>query len=115
MVVHRHVNAPAAPIIIADRADNLPLSRSRPAGKATAAWKSTQTPSSQKMWAPCQPCASESVSSAEVNAYSDELMAIIAIHGSHTIHARDRPMMSRSVSPIRYTLPLSSVTSRNDG
>jgi hypothetical protein len=55
------------------------------------------------------------VSSAEVNAYSDELMAIIAIHGSHTIHARDRPMMSRSVSPIRYTLPLSSITSRNLG
>src|SRR4029450_6038391 len=75
----------------------------------------THTPSNQKIWAPCQPWASDSVSSAEVNAYSDELMAIIAIHGSHTIDARDRPRMSRSVSPIRYTLPLSSITSRYFG
>jgi hypothetical protein len=46
-----------------------------------------------------------------VNAYSDELMAIMAIQGNHTIHARERPRMSRSVSPIRYTLPFLSTTS----
>ena len=42
-------------------------------------------------------------------------MAIIEIHGSQTIHTLDRPRMSRSVSPIRYTLPFSSTTSRNAG
>ena len=67
------------------------------------------------MCEPCQPCASASVSSAEVNAYSDELMAIIEIHGSHTIQTRERPRMSLSVSPIRYTRPLSSTTSRYAG
>jgi hypothetical protein len=36
-------------------------------------------------------------------------------HGSHTIHARERPRMSRSVSPIQYTLPLLPTTSRNLG
>jgi hypothetical protein len=36
-------------------------------------------------------------------------------HDSHTLHARERPRMSRSVSPIRYTRPLLSTTSRNLG
>src|SRR5690242_20021208 len=108
-------NAPPAPSNIAERADSLPLSRIWPTGNATAAWNITHTPSNQKMWAPCQPCASDSVSSADVNAYSEELMAIIEIHGSHTIQARDRPRMSRSVSPTRYTRPLSSTTSRYAG
>ena len=67
------------------------------------------------MCEPCQPCASASVSSAEVNAYSDELIAIIESQGSQTIQTLDRPRMSRSVSPIRYTLPFSSTTSRNTG
>jgi len=67
------------------------------------------------MWPWPQPCASTRVSSAEVNAYSDELIAIMAIQGNHTIHARERPRRSRSVSPIRYTLPFLSVTSRNVG
>ena len=67
------------------------------------------------MCEPCQPCASDSVSSAEVNAYSDELMAIMESHGSQTIHTLDRPRMSRSVSPIRYTRPFSSTTSRYAG
>jgi hypothetical protein len=79
----------------------VPFSRILPAGNATPAWKKIHTPSSQKMWAPCQLCASDRVSSAEVKAYSDELIAIIATQGSHTIQPRDRPMMSRSVSPTR--------------
>lgn len=45
------------------------------------AWKNTQTLRIQKVLLWVQPCASESVSSAEPNAYSDTLMAIIAIHG----------------------------------
>jgi hypothetical protein len=40
---------PAAPHIIAQRAGSFPLSRSLPAGKATAAWKKTQTVIIQKM------------------------------------------------------------------
>lgn len=34
---------PVAPSIIAQRAGSLPVSRSLPAGIATAAWKNTQT------------------------------------------------------------------------
>ncbi len=33
---------PTEPSIIAHRAGSLPFSRSRPAGKATAAWQNTQ-------------------------------------------------------------------------
>lgn len=56
-------------------------------------------------WASCR------VSSAEVKAYSDELMPSMPIQGKSTIVHRGLPMMSRSFSPIRYTRPLRSVTS----
>src|SRR5882757_6353485 len=96
---------------MAYRAGSFPLSRSCPAGKATAAWKNTQTPISQKMCPLDQRWASCSVSSADVNAYSEELMPSMPIHGKSTMVHRGRPMMSRSVSPMRYLRPLVSVTS----
>src|ERR1700720_263067 len=91
-------SAPAAPSIIGERADSLPFSRSRPTANATAAGRA-HTPSSQKMWAPCQSCASESVSSAEVNAYSYELMAIIAIHGGLIRCSSSHPKPMCSIAP----------------
>src|SRR6266567_5724327 len=45
------------------------------------------------------------------NPYSNTLIASIASQGSHTIQLRERPSISRSVSPMRYTLPLASTTS----
>lgn len=50
---------------IAARAVRIPFSRSHPAGKAIPAWKNTQTLRIQKVLLWVQPCASESVSSAE--------------------------------------------------
>ncbi len=72
-----------------------------PAGKATAAWKKTQTVIIQKMCMLFQWCAVCSVSSADANAYSAEEMPIMPIQGRITIHLRLRPMMSMSVSPTR--------------
>lgn len=104
-------SVPSAPSIMAYRAGSFPLSRSWPAGKATAAWKKIQTPISQKMCPLSQRWASCRVSSADVNAYSEELMPIMPIQGKSTMVQRGRPMMSRSVSPSRYRRPLRSVTS----
>ncbi|CAM2973498.1 hypothetical protein STAL104432_09765 [Streptomyces albus] len=66
---------------IALRAVSRPRSRSQPAGKATPAWKNTQTLRIQKVSLRLQWCAWESVSSAEPKAYSDTLIAIIASQG----------------------------------
>ncbi|MFE1193101.1 hypothetical protein ACFW6E_09910 [Streptomyces olivaceoviridis] len=57
-------------------------------------------------------CAWWSASSADVNAYSAELMPIMPTQGRMTIQVRLRPMMSMSDSPTRYTRPFRSVTSR---
>ena len=76
------------------------------------AWKNTQTLRIQKVLDCVQPCAWDRVSSAEPYAYSETLMAIMAIHGRYTMSLREWPRMSRSVSPTRYTRPLASVTSR---
>ena len=66
----------------------MPFSRSQPAGKATPAWKNTQTLRIQKVLLLVQPCAVESVSSADPYAYSKTLMAIMATHGSTTMSVR---------------------------
>ena len=89
------------PVNIARRAVRMPRSRSQPAGKATPAWKNTQTLRIQKVLLCVQPCALDSVSSAEPYAYSKTLIAIMAIHGRYTMMSREWPRMSRSVSPIR--------------
>ncbi len=43
------MRVPVAPSIMAQRAGSLPVSRSLPAGIATAAWKNTQTVIIQEM------------------------------------------------------------------
>lgn len=55
----------AAPANMARLAVSNPLSRNHPAGKATPAWKKTQTLRIQKVLLCVQPWASERVSSAE--------------------------------------------------
>ncbi len=66
-----------------------PFSRNQPAGKATPAWKNTQTLRIQNVFDCVQPCAWDSVSSAEPYAYSKTLIAIIASHGSQIISLRE--------------------------
>ncbi len=57
---------------------------------STAAWKNTQTPSSQKMWTEDQPCASCRVSSAAPKAYSPDADAEHADPGQQN-HQPTRP------------------------
>ncbi len=90
-----------APISMAARGERMPFSRSLPAGKATPAWKNAQIDSSQNVSPMLQWCASRMDFAAAPYPYSYTLTAIMAIHGSQIIQARDLPRSSRSVSPMR--------------
>lgn len=89
------------PQSIAARLVSRPFSRSLPAGKATAAWKKTQTLSTQKVSVCVQWCAAERVVSAAPKAYSNMLIPSIATQGSSTMVHRGWPSNCRSVSPMR--------------
>jgi hypothetical protein len=58
-----------------------------------------------------QPYFFSSVPTTAPQPYSKTLTANIAAQGSQTIQVRERPMMSRGVSPTRYSRPLWSVIS----
>ncbi len=90
-----------APASIAERAVTMPFSRSLPAGNATPAWNTAHRLASQNASFSVQPWTFSRVSAAAPQPYSKTLTAIIASHGSHTIQARERPMMSCGVSPMR--------------
>src|SRR3954447_15347225 len=107
-------NTSTAAVSIAVRAETLPLPRSRPAGKATPAWNTAQMLTSQKASVSDHPCTSSRVDSAAPYPYSNTLTPIMASQGSQTIHRRDRPISCSGDSPMRYTRPFESVTSRYD-
>ncbi|WP_279581032.1 hypothetical protein [Fodinicola feengrottensis] len=90
-----------APTTIAARAEMMFFSRSRPAGNATAAWKTAHRLAIQKTSPMDQPYDFSRVVVAAPQPYSKTLTAIMAIQGSHTIQLRERPMMSLGVSPTR--------------
>src|ERR1700750_827033 len=78
-----------AAVSIAVRTDSAPVSRSRPAGKATAGWNTARRVTIQNAWLVLQLLWSLSVSDAAPKPYSNTLIASMAIHGSQIIQERE--------------------------
>ncbi|MFD0546589.1 hypothetical protein ACFQ1B_30700 [Streptomyces mexicanus] len=93
-------STPAAPLTTARRAESRPLSRARPAGKATAACADSHRHAARNS-SPPPPGVSRSAACAAIHAYAAPLTPVMPTQGRTTIQILARPIRSTSLSPTR--------------